>query len=113
MIESFSFGDMVIDGRRYTSDLFIFPDGRVRDNWWRDRGHALCRGDLQVLVDSGPDTIIAGTGVNGLMKPEPGLDKAIRKLGIDFMAGPNGKAVSWYNQRIGKTKVGACFHLTC
>lgn len=113
MIESFSFGDMIIDGRRITSDLIIYPNGRIQDGWWRSRGHALIRNDIQALVDSEPEMIIVGMGVNGLMKPEPGLDKWIRKQGIDYMAGPNEKAVAWYNQQIGKSRVGACFHLTC
>ena len=113
MIESFSFGVMVIDGRRITSDLIIYPNGRIQDGWWRSRGHTLIRKDIQVLVDSKPEVIIVGMGVNGQMKPEPGLDKWIPKMGIEFMAGPNEKAVAWYNQKIGKTEVGACFHLTC
>ena len=113
MIDSFSFGTMVINGRQYTSDLFIFPDGRVQDNWWRSRGHALHRKDVQVLVDAGPDVIIAGTGINGLMKPEPSMGGNLEKKGINFMAGPNEQAVAWYNRQVGRTKVGACFHLSC
>jgi len=113
MIESYSFGDMVIDGRRITSDLIIYPNGRIQDGWWRSRGHTLIRKDIQQLVDSGPEMIIVGMGVNGLMKPEPGLDKWIQKLGIQYMAGPNGKAVAWYNRRYSSGKIGACFHLTC
>ncbi len=113
MIESFSFGDMVIDGRRITSDLIIYPNGRIQDGWWRSRGHTLIRKDIQALVDSGPEIVIVGMGVNGLMKPESGLGKYIKKQGIEFMAAPNEKAVAVYNQQIGKTKVGACFHLTC
>ena len=113
MIESFSFGEMVIDGRRITSDLIIYPNGRIQDGWWRSRGHALIQKDIQALVDSKPDIIIVGMGINGLMKPGPGLDKWIRSQGIEFLAASNDKAVAWYNQQIGKSKVGACFHLTC
>jgi len=113
MIESFSFGVMVIGGRRITSDLTIYPNGRIQDGWWRSRGHKLIRRDIQALVDSNPEVIIVGMGVNGLMKPERGLDKWVQSLGIEFMAGPNDKAVAWYNQQIGKNRVGACFHLTC
>jgi len=35
MIESYSFGQMVIDGQEYTSDLIIFPD-RINSSWWRN-----------------------------------------------------------------------------
>lgn len=113
MIESFSFGDMVIKGRRYTSDLFIFPDGRIQDRWWRKHGHLLAREDVEVLVAAKPGMIIAGTGVNGLMKPEPSLAGYLHEKGIEFLAGPNDKAVEWYNERYGNENVGACFHLSC
>jgi hypothetical protein len=52
MIQSTSFGTMTIDGRTYTSDLFIFPDGTVKDGWWRRRGHVLGVDDIIALVDS-------------------------------------------------------------
>ena len=34
-IESYSFGEVVIDGKRYRSDVIVFPD-RVKPNWWRE-----------------------------------------------------------------------------
>lgn len=36
MLEECSFGSMVIDSRKFTSGLIIYPDGRVVDSWWRD-----------------------------------------------------------------------------
>ena len=113
MIDSFAFGSMIIDGRRYTSDLIIYPDGRVQDGWWRSRGHVLTRTDVQTLVEAGPEVIIAGTGIYGRMQPEPGLEKTLRKMGIQFMAGPNDQAVAWCNDRSESISVGACFHLSC
>jgi len=113
MINSFAFGSMVIDGRRYTSDLIIYPDGSVRDAWVRKKGHVLTKEDLQTLLDAGPDLIIAGTGIHGRMKPESGLGEALGRLGVQFMAGPNDQAVAWYNDRSSTLNVGVCFHLTC
>ena len=113
MIDSFAFGSMVIDGRRYTSDLIIYPDGSVRDAWVRKKGHVLTKEDLQTLLDAGPDLIIAGTGIHGRMKPESGLGEALGRLGVQFMAGSNDRAVAWYNDRSATLNVGACFHLTC
>lgn len=113
MIDLFGFGSMAIDGRKYTSDLIIFPDGHVRDGWWRSRGHVLTRTDVHTLVEAGSEMIIAGTGIYGRMQPEPGLEKTLGKLGIEFMAGPNDQAVTWFNNRVLTTKMGACFHLSC
>jgi hypothetical protein len=114
MIQSSAFGRMTIDGRIYTSDLFIFPDGRVKDGWWRQRGHVLTVDDILTLVDAAPDLIVAGTGTSGRMRPEADLSPFLRERGIDFIAKPNARAVDIYNQKaVAGLAVGACFHLTC
>ena len=113
VIDLFGFGSMVIGGHRYTSDLIIYPDGRVREGWRRSRGHVLTKVDLQTVLATGSEVIIVGTGIYGRMQPEPGLEKALGKMGIHFMAGPNDQAVTWYNDRSATRKVGACFHLSC
>ena len=46
MIDSYSFGEIVINGKRYTSDVIIFSDS-VDDNWWRKSGHLLHKDDLK------------------------------------------------------------------
>jgi len=113
MIESFAFGAMVVNGRKYASDLIIFPNGRVQERWWRRRGHVLTQDDIQSLLDAGPDMIIAGTGMSGRMTPESGLSHVINNMGIQFFSVPNEKAVKMYNLHTQKARVGACFHLTC
>jgi hypothetical protein len=112
-IETSSFGLIVIDGRQYTSDLVIYPDGRVEDTWWRRSSHWLSMDDIDKLVASGPEVIIVGTGVNGLLTPEPGLNKMLSDKGIEVIALPNPKAIDHFNGLSSKKKVGACFHLTC
>ena len=113
MIESFSFGAMTIDSRQYTSDLIIYPDGRVQDGWWRVRGHSLSLADIADLVERKPNVVIAGTGVNGRMKPDMHLDAYLSEKGIEFLVGDNEVAVKWYNELKASGKVGACFHLSC
>ena len=114
MIQSSAFGRMTIDGKTYTSDLFIYPDGRVKDGWWRQRGHALTVDDILTLVDVAPDLIVAGTGTNGRMRPEADLPPFLRERGIDFFAKPTPQAMDIYNQKVtAGLAVGACFHLTC
>jgi len=39
-IEAYRFGRISIDGRAYTGDLIICPDG-IRTDWWRPEGHSL------------------------------------------------------------------------
>ncbi|MBN1833532.1 MAG: hypothetical protein JW896_15630 [Deltaproteobacteria bacterium] len=112
-IEAYSFGWMIIDGKKYTSDLLIYPDGRVEDAWYRKRGHELSTDDISALIQAGPEIIIAGTGASGLMKPEKDLEKRLFQKGIGFISLPSHEAVKCYNQWSLEKPVGACFHLTC
>jgi len=113
MIESYSFGKMVIDGREYTADLIIYPDGRIRDSWWRVQGHRLTRNDIEDLVEENPEVIIAGTGAFGLMKPDQDLSVRLKEKGIEFIALPTEPAVRVYSKTSREKRTGACFHLTC
>ncbi|HUV49556.1 MAG TPA: MTH938/NDUFAF3 family protein [Anaerolineae bacterium] len=113
MIRDCSFGAIVIKGKQYTSDLIIYPDGHIEASWYRRKGHSLSLDDINKLVESKPEVIIAGTGVSGLMRPESGLDKLLLEKGIEFIAQPNQKAIKIYNELSSIKKVGACFHLTC
>jgi len=113
MIDTFAFGSIVIDGRRYASDLLIYPDGHVQDAWRRGRGHVLSQKDIAALIASRPQIIIAGTGVNGRMRPEGDLERVLSQRNIRFMAAPNDRAIQWFNDLCQGSTVGACFHLTC
>jgi hypothetical protein len=113
MINECSFGKIIINGKSYKTDVLIFPDGNVVDSWWRKNGHALSLEDIRPLINSGPEIIIAGCGINGMMKPEPGLERELRKLGISFMSMKNQEALEEYNKMISSNKIAAGFHLTC
>ncbi|RZB30446.1 MAG: hypothetical protein SRB1_02726 [Desulfobacteraceae bacterium Eth-SRB1] len=113
MIETCSFGIIVVEGKKYTSDLIIYPDGRVEDYWRRKRGHNLSSEDIKKLIESCPEVIVAGTGVNGLMRPDYKLEKLLHKKGITFISEPNRNAMEIYNELSSGKRVGACFHLTC
>lgn len=112
-IDSFAFGRMVVDGRAYGSDLRIFPDGRIADNWWRRRGHGLVMADIEDLVTAAPEVLVIGTGVNGRLRPDPALAAALADRGIELTAGPNAAAVAAFNRLAGRRRVAAGFHLTC
>ncbi len=113
MIDSFGFGSIVINGKPFHSDLILYPDGRVQTPWWRKSGHRLVVEDIEELIASRPEVIIAGTGVSGLMKPDAVLENELLQKGIQFVAEKNEKAVEHYNRLIKVKRVGGCFHLTC
>ena len=113
MIEACSFGIIVIDGIKHTSDLLITPGGRIVEPWRRKSGHRLSSDDIPELIESEPECIIAGTGVSGQLRPEKTLEKILHQKGIRFIALPNHDAMKYYNEISHKKRVGACFHLTC
>lgn len=113
MIEQSEFGAIQIDGKIYTTDIIIYPDGRVSDHWWRRHGHRLAFEDMDTLIASEPDIIVIGSGVSGRMLPEPGLEKILADRGIELVLAPTGDAVSHFNRLQSSHKTGAGLHLTC
>lgn len=111
VIESYSFGRMVIDGRTYTSDLIIAGD-EVFPNWWRKEGHRLQPEDLKTAVDSKPDVLVIGTGAYGIMTVPEETIKYLEEAGIEVICQPTGQAVELFN-KITDRKKAAAFHLTC
>lgn len=114
MITRCEFGAMVIGDQTYGSDLIIYPDGRVADNWWRKSGHRLTLEDIQDLLAVRPEVIVAGTGIYGRMRVTSEVEKALTQLSIKLIALPTKAAAEQFN-RIKQTSKNAagCFHLTC
>ena len=112
MIESYEFGRIVIKGKRYTTDVIIYPD-HVEDNWWREEGHSLSAVDLWAIVQAEPEVLVVGTGRSGLMRVLPETEEYLRKQGIRLIAERTTEAVCIYNQLYKLTKVVAALHLTC
>lgn len=112
MIDSYDFGEVVIDGKRYTSDVIILPNG-IRDQWFRREGHRLCADDLGDVLDKKPDVIVVGTGNPGLMKVLPETERLIESKGIKLIVQPTREACRTYNQLTPSQEVVALLHLTC
>ena len=113
MIDSYSFGKMIVNGQDYTSDLIIFPD-RINDSWWRKQGHLLQIDDLQEVLSEKPDVFIVGTGYMGVMRVPRELRRQLKENNITLFVENSKRAVKHFNA-IEKTdsKVIGAFHLTC
>jgi len=109
-IDSYRFGNIVVDGKSFDKDLIIFPD-RIIDNWWRKEGHMLQLADLEEVVEFMPEVLVVGTGDTGMMKIAEEVIERMKHEGIQMIAYKNKDAVRIFNESK-KKKVGA-FHLTC
>jgi len=113
MIESYKFGQIIINGKKYNSDLIIFKD-HIYDSWWRKEGHNLCIDDIKEIMNKKPDILIVGTGYFGLMKVPKELIEHIKSSGIkQVIVKKTGDACNEYNKLCKKKNIVAAFHLTC
>lgn len=113
-IESYSFGNMVIQGQTFSNDLIILPHEEIIDNWWRKQGHKLLPEDLNEVINSSPDTLIVGQGASGGMTVATKTKKILSSENIELISSNTRKAYKIFNQEQKKNKkLAGAFHLTC
>jgi len=112
MIDSYDFGKIVINRKRYTTDLIVFPD-RVKDGWWRKEGHSLHVKDLEEALRGDPEVLIVGTGYSGLMEIPAETREYVKSKGIELIAQKTAEACKTFNRLVKSRKVVAALHLTC
>jgi hypothetical protein len=111
-IDSYSFGEIVIQGRTFHSDLIIYPD-KVDDRWWRKEGHILRLEDLTNLLAAKPEVLIIGTGYMGQMKVPDDVRHALLSMKIELYVEDSRRAVDIFNSIHTQKRTIAAFHLTC
>jgi hypothetical protein len=112
MIESYEFGQIVIDGTSYENDVIVLPDG-IKPEWWRDKGHVLQPQDLDAVMDAQPEVLIIGQGAYGRMRVTRGTQEALEAAGIEIIAASTPDAIETYNEIRKEKKTAAALHLTC
>ena len=112
MIDSYRFGEIVVDGHRYTSDVIIYPE-RADSSWWRKEGHRLQIDDLKDIVAHEPEVLIVGTGDAGVMTIPQETVAYLQQKGIKLISERTAQACQTYNRMSGSGKIIAALHLTC
>jgi len=112
MIDSYDFGRITIDGKRYSTDLLVFPD-KVKTYWWRKEGHRLQIADLKEVLEAKPEVLVVGTGYWGMMEVPPETRNYIESAGIELIVQKTAEACQTFNHLIESRKVVAALHLTC
>ncbi len=111
-IENYSFGEITIDGKKYKSDIIIYPD-KVDSTWWRKEGHKLQIIDLAEIINAEPEVLVIGTGSSGLMIVPNETVSYLESKGIKVYIERTTKAVELFNKLQKDKKVVGAFHLTC
>jgi len=112
MIDNYQFGQIVVAGAKYTSDIILLPQ-RVMPGWRRREGHVLSPEDLTEVVQERPDLLIVGTGSYGLVKVTPEARQHLEANNIELIVEDTSAACQTYNRLCGTKKVAAALHLTC
>ncbi len=113
VIDSYSFGRIVIDGRRYSTDVIVYPD-RVDDRWWRKEGHHLCVDDIREAVEEmAPEVLVVGTGYEGRMRVLPETRDYLKSKRIELFVEKTEDACKVFNKISTSKKAMAALHLTC
>ena len=111
MIESYSFGNIRIDGKEYTNDVIILGSKII--SWWREQGHYAQVADFGDIPDD-TEILVIGTGASGVMKVAGEVVEHFKKRKIKLIMQMTGEAVKTFNKlNEEKKKVAGAFHLTC
>jgi len=113
LVDSYNFGEIVVDGRRYFRDLILSPDN-VKSGWWRREGHKLSVEDLEDALKEKPEILVVGTGYVGLMKVPKEVRDHVKSLGIELIVQRTQEACRTYNRLVQSgRRIVAALHLTC
>lgn len=115
-IQSYSFGEMVVNGERYNNDLMVVGEG-IKTNWYRKRGHNLYPEDINWILDRNPDLLIIGQGKSGRMRVSDGVKDLLQNQDIQFQIAATDDAVKHFNDahknQDSTERIAGAFHLTC
>lgn len=109
-IEKYSFGSIVVDGKKYETDLILSWDGEVQE---RIKSHEFKKSELYEILQKDPEIVIIGTGYSGLVKIKPETEKLAKANGIKLIIKPTSEAIKDFNKLSKSKKVVAMMHLTC
>jgi len=112
-IDSYQFGQIVIDGTSYDSDCLIIGDS-VQSSWWRKQGHSLSAEDIEAVIAAKPSVLVVGCGASGFMDVPKQTQQVLQQNDIQLEVLVTDKAVQRFNELSqAGVNVAAALHLTC
>jgi len=109
-INSFRFGSLTIDRKKYKNDMVVHWDGEISP---RESSHSFSKAELIDLLLKGPEIIIIGTGTAGLVKIEKDAEKFARMKNIELIIKKTPEAIEEFNKISKEKKVIGVMHITC
>jgi len=113
MIDKYEFGQIVVDGQTYESDVIILPDGVVMGDWECREEHVLHPKDVKSVLKAAPEVVVIGQGSVKNMRVLPETKERLKATGIEVLAFKTAKACETYKELRNQRKVAAVLHVTC
>jgi hypothetical protein len=112
MINSYTFGRFVVDGRPYETNIVLLGEDIKIARYLPN--HELTLNDISPLIEFNPEYIIIGTGANGVMPVTKETEDFIKENRIKLIVEKTDDACRTYNLLISENKkVAAFLHNTC
>jgi len=117
MIDSVKFGEIVVEGKRYTHDIVIYPSGKIerrkKELSKRKHGtsHKFDPDELKEYLKEDFDVLIVGTGIYGALKLLPEAKELVKDK--EVIEKPTPEAIKLFNELRKEKKVLGVFHITC
>ena len=107
-IDVYNYGNFIIDGRRYTSDIKIM---RKQVIFWEAEYNNMTLDNVRDIVMSSPEVIIIGTGFSGMLKVPPVVREYIEKRNVELIIEKTQEACRLYNELSNIKEVAAIIHI--
>ena len=126
MIEEYQFGEIVINGKKYTHDVEVRAKKKDSSqkyefevfDWWRKEGHIVDIEDIKQCLEINPQIIVIGTGAYGVAKITKDLREFLAEKEIKLISDRTEEAVKTFNILLEREEgeidaIVGFFHLTC
>ncbi|MCD6471264.1 hypothetical protein J7K86_01915 [bacterium] len=111
LINNYSFGEIIVNDKKYNQDIYIDTNGKI-NSWWRKKSHFIEMDDLENFTEQNPEILIIGTGAYGMAKISADIKNFCQNRKIKLIVEPTNRAIKEYN-RFKNKKIMAYFHITC
>ena len=106
-IDKFSFGSIIIDGKKYSRDVLILADGMVKKRkggFLMFGSHGIKKEEFEELAEDRPEAIIIGTGTSGKASVAPEVEDWAKQRNLNLLVQPSYEAVTKLNELIEQKK---------
>jgi hypothetical protein len=111
LINSTKFGEIIINGKPYDSDMTVYWSGKLS---YRSKEHLIEMGEIAKILMAEPEIIVIGMGQSGGLRIAPEVEDWTKNKGVQLYIEITPKAVEIFNAFASEgKKVVGIFHVTC